>query len=279
MAVVAEIGRGNVFYGLADEYYDLRHPFYWKFPGVKWDWGYMVRWNHTDLNYLSCPSSKVARSFYDEFPELRIDLDLWRYKMVPQPEAEALAGRWLQEKIEGPFAFCHFFSEVSSEDKMLTPDEAMIVCDTLLDRGLTPVILDNPRRQPRRPDCLYLDTTTGLYDRWGNAQVLRSLIARAALAIGIDSGPMHVTGATETPSLVIWKRTVCPYCFDPAPNVLHLTPDYMPGLMFPDFKDEALEAFTRDYRSQSYDNLSDCLPTALNTLIDNSFAKGNIYVS
>ena len=277
VAVVALPGRANVFAGLADQYWEFRHPFYWTFE--KWDFTFDLAWSRPCCNYLTAPPTKVTECYYIELcPPLEIPLDpaLYRYEIQPQPEAEAKAEAFV-EKIK-PFAFCHFHSEVSGEDKHLTAKEGGAVCDMLIDRGLVPLILVKGR-QDRRADCLYLDTSTGLYDRWGDAQVLRSVIDRAAVAITIDSGPGHIAAATDTPTIVVWKKTVCPYCFDPAPNVLHLTPEGWPSLMFPEFREEALEAFASDYNVLTYDNLLDCLPTALNTLIDNSFAKGNFYVS
>lgn len=256
LSVVAGIGKEQVFAGLADECFPLCHPMTWR--EQCYDKTLDVLWHRPTRNYVSSPSSKPAESLVNEFGLAPIPA-LFRYTMRPQAEAEAKAEAFL-ERIKRPFAFCHFASEVSSLDKGLSDQEAETICDDLQAQGLTPLILDMGRQcrsLRQRPGPVFLDGSYRPLGRWGDAQFLRSIIARARLAVGIDSGPSHVAAATETPTVVIWRQTVVPYCFDPAPNVLHLVPDEMPALMFAERRDEALAYFNEHYRSRSYgDNLA-----------------------
>src|SRR6266849_6473300 len=68
---------------------------------------------------------------------------------------------------------------------------------------------------------------------------------QCALMIGVDSGPLHVAGATTTPTIGVWTRHHPIHFFDLANNVLHLVPGdhekYAPG---PD----AIDYFTKYYR-------------------------------
>src|SRR5436305_1747188 len=66
-----------------------------------------------------------------------------------------------------------------------------------------------PRRPPTGP---------------GDAEVLAALIEAATLMIGVDSGPLHLAGATTTPTIGVWTRHHPVHFFDLAGNVTHLVP-------------------------------------------------------
>ena len=59
----------------------------------------------------------------------------------------------------------------------------------------------------------------------GDAEALAALIEHSALLVGVDSGPLHVAGATTTPTVGVWLRHHPLHYFGLADNVLHLVPD------------------------------------------------------
>jgi len=263
IAIVTEPGRENIFQGLVDQYSPSIHPHWWK--SEKWDEVIDVAFRRPTQNYVGWANTKVTESLiYDV--GLRPIPALYRYEIRPTPEAEQTAQSFA-DKI-GTYVFCHFVSETSGEDKRLNEEEIDVVIEKIQSQGLMPVVLDFERRIKRRHGVVFLDPNSGLFDRWGDAQIIRSVIARAKAFIGIDSGPAHLAAATETPSIVIWRGTVAPYCFDPAPNCFHLVPDDMPRTMHGEDREEALAFFKDNYRSETYENLREHLQALpLNTFV------------
>lgn len=58
----------------------------------------------------------------------------------------------------------------------------------------------------------------------GDGETLAALIGQVELMVGIDSGPGHVAGATETPTLIAWVRHHPVQYYGLSPNVTHLVP-------------------------------------------------------
>lgn len=96
--------------------------------------------------------------------------------------------------------------------------------------GFKPVLLDYAGQSP----CDYFDMQPlTRADSWvWEGDVIHELIARAEYFCGIDSGPGHIAGATNTESYVLWTGHHPVFCMDPAPNVTHLVPsqEYLDGL-------------------------------------------------
>jgi hypothetical protein len=245
VAVVAKPGRESVFLGLADQVWPFVHPQMWREPTQHWDRIEELLWNRPTCNHLTGPSTKVTECLVNEIG-LRPIPELYRYEMQPQPEAERQAEAFIAQRKLGRYAFCHFFSGLSEENKHLTDEEGDCIIDTLQGQGLTPVVLEARSRWKPKPGVVVIDRL--YYD----AQFLRSLIARATCCHAIDSGPAHVAATTETPTTVYWKGTVAPYCFDPCGNVTHVVPEDFPARMFDFDRAEVVSNFHRDYRSETY---------------------------
>src|SRR5262249_3347224 len=128
-----------------------------------------------------------------------------------------------------PAVLIHYQGNTSGERKDLPHDLVRSVCEVVLRAGATPVILDWDNRSPlvnhesiHNPganDELWGGTGTG------DAEALAALIDQSALMIGVDSGPLHVAGATSTPTLAIWTQHHPVHYFDLAGNVTHLVPE------------------------------------------------------
>jgi hypothetical protein len=69
------------------------------------------------------------------------------------------------------------------------------------------VVLDWDRRSPL-PDGVRIHNPGADHELWGgsgtgDAETLAALIEQSALLVGVDSGPLHVAGATATPTLAL----------------------------------------------------------------------------
>src|SRR5206468_12527752 len=88
----------------------------------------------------------------------------------------------------------------------------------------------------------------------GDAEALAALIELSALMIGVDSGPLHVAGATSTPTIGVWTKHHPLHYFAHAGNVTHLVPEAHADLI----RGERAtgEAYFRDhYRFRTYQDL------------------------
>jgi 2-polyprenyl-3-methyl-5-hydroxy-6-metoxy-1,4-benzoquinol methylase len=142
------------------------------------------------------------------------------------------------------------------------------VCDVVLAAGHTPVILDWDRRSPL-PDGSRIFNPGVDHELWGgcgtgDAEVLAALIEGSRLMVGVDSGPLHVAGATSTPTIGVWTRHHPVHYFDLADNVLHLVPgNHAERVHGP----QALAYFQQHYRYQTYRELNVDLPAFVESLL------------
>lgn len=98
-------------------------------------------------------------------------------------------------------------------------------------RGLVPIILDWDRPH-RSPLIQRMKVVSPGHDRelWGGLDLadgatLAALIDQCCYFVGIDSGPLHVAGATSTPSLGVWISHHPVRYFGLSENVTHLVPE------------------------------------------------------
>ena len=127
-----------------------------------------------------------------------------------------------------PVTLIHYEGNTSGQDKNLSHELCANVCEVAAAAGTTPVILDWDRRSPL-PDGLRILNPGAEHPLWegrgtGDAEILAALIDAARLMIGVDSGPLHVAGATRTPTIAVWTNHHPVHYFDLADNVLHLVP-------------------------------------------------------
>ncbi len=206
------------------------HPFYWRndYPNKK-----TVSFSRNPSVYVDKPSTKVTRCLLEEF-NLEPIPELYRYEIHPSNEATEKTARYIKDELHGqPFGVIHYKGTASKELKDLSDDEARSIVQVMKREGLTPVILDwndNPiadNKEIFSPSKRHPYLWNG--QRYGDAGTIAALIQRADCFFGIDSGPAHLAGATETPSCVFWKGFHPILNFDPAPNVLHVVCDCWEG--------------------------------------------------
>lgn len=236
---------------------------------------FSLDWHECCTGYRQYPSTKTVRCLLEVFG-LVPRLELCRYEIARSESAVALAHRYLDEICATgpdaagryPVVFVHYEGNTSAGQKNLSHELVRQVCEVVLAAGLTPVILDWDHRSPL-PDAVRIHNPDADHYLWngrgtGDAEVLAALIDCGRLMIGVDSGPLHVAGATSTPTIAVWTAHHPIHFFDLAANVLHLVPGNHEQLVHgPD----ALAYFQEHYRYQTYRELSIELPARVQSLL------------
>ena len=100
-------------------------------------------------------------------------------------------------------------------EKRWPPQHFIALCDRLLNNDMVPVILGTPSESvvtneiaAAIPDAINLTGKTSLFD-------LATLGRAAKLAVGNDTGPMHLIGAAGAPSVVLFSGASSPYLSAP----------------------------------------------------------------
>ncbi len=219
-------------------------------------YGCVIRHDWPDCReaWPDSPGTKAAKCLRDVFG-LAPDWDLLTYSVPVGDAARARADAYVRTLPARPFALLHYQGNTSTERKNLTHQTAREVCDWLRDRGLTPVVLDWDRRSPLPDgetvfnpgveDPLWLGYGTG------DAETIAALTARAALFVGIDSGPCKVAYATTTPTVTAWAGHHPYHYCDRAENTVHVVPHNHADHLHGD-RAAALAFFEKRYKYEAY---------------------------
>jgi FkbM family methyltransferase len=266
--VAALPGKQTAFAGLCDRSFSLNGK-----PTATdgYDQVFDLDWDECATCFAEYPSTKVERCLTEVFDLAPIP-ELCRYEMRPGGEAVAKAKRYLQqvcrvhpgEDGRYPVVLIHYQGNTSAEYKDLPHRTARKICEQIIKSGSVPVILDWDNRSPL-PDGKRIHNPHVDLDIWGglgtgDAEVLAALIELASLMIGVDSGPLHVAGATSTPTMAVWTKHHPLHYFGHADNVTHLVPKQHRDLLRGD-RDAGSDYFESHYPYRPYDNLEDELST------------------
>ncbi|MCY2964133.1 MAG: FkbM family methyltransferase [Planctomycetota bacterium] len=243
-----------------------------------------VGWHEAEQGYAGVPSTKVSRFLMEEFG-IEPDPELYRYRIEIGPEARQAATRYLSEVVKAvgkhppdsvvdaegkparyPVLLLHYQGNTSQSHKDLSHETARAICNAAMGAGLVPVILDWDRRSPL-PDqstifCPIADNPLWNHTGTGDAERLAALIEQSAVMVGVDSGPLHVAGATSTPTLAVWTQHFPAKYFDLADNITHLIPEGWRGLPLASNPSVA-EFFLRSYRYQVYREIDPAIIDAI----------------
>ena len=232
-----------------------------------YDQVYMLEWHESRQAYAQYPSTKPTRCLQEVF-KIEPQLDHCRYSIQVRPETSARARRYLAgicrtspDEANFPAVLLHYEGNTSGDRKNLPHELAGELCDTIRAEGFVPVILDWDRRSPL-PDGKSVFNPGSDHALWGgtgtgDAEVLAALCAASRLVIGVDSGPLHVAAATNTPVIGVWTHHHPVHYFDLSDNVLHLVPGDHEQLTY---GADATKFFKTHYRYQVYKQLTVELP-------------------
>jgi len=144
-------------------------------------------------------------------PDIGSRFDLWQdycqtrvrpIELVAEPDRSDIA-RWL-DRLPRPVVLLHTIGNTDQRGKSLPNELTESLYRELLDRtegGL--VLLDWDRRVPRLAHgrVRHLDDLPG----GCSTERMMALMDQADLLVGVDSGPLHACGLTDTPSVGLWR--------------------------------------------------------------------------
>lgn len=242
---------------------------------------YRLHWHECHCDKPDEPSTKTTRCLREVFG-IEPDPTLCRYSIQTTVEAKVAAYQALSQYCDRPAdakddfrtVLIHYQGNTSNDRKDLTHELIQELCDIINAAGFTPVILDWDNRSPL-PNGTTIHNPGQSHPLWnghgtGDALALAALIESSTLMIGVDSGPLHVAGATTTPTIAVWTGHHPVHYFDLADNVLHLVPAEHPKLAA---GPAAVKYFKTAYKHQVYRRLNIDLPALVqSTLTGEEFA-------
>ena len=256
-------GCETIFNGIAHRAYSRRHE-----NKTDYHISRQIAWPEPE-DYLSVypdSPSTIAEWVIRNLFQVEPIEELCRYEIHPTEEMHDRARRY-KEIIGNEFAVLHYRG--SSVQQMKNPSEHIFAecARRLLDRGITPVVFDFTG-QSGLLEIEGVKNPGAGHPVWdghhgGNGGQMAAIISQACLFIGIDSGPSHCAGATETPAIVNWMKHHPLHYYSLCPNVTHLVPNGHEGLLHGHSNDEraaGLEYFRRKYDHLTYHHLSESLP-------------------
>ncbi len=223
-----------------------------------------IDWPPPEICSTTVPSSKPTR-FIQNYLNAEPIEDLYRgYEITITDEEQELADKYVRT-LPREFVIVHYLAKTLKFAKSLTHDDATYICKQVLKAGYTPVILDWKKESPL-PDQKKIFNPGPTDPIWkgeklSSAGTIAALINRAKLYIGVDSGPLHVAGATKTPTIGIWHGHHPVNFFDLCSNVTHLLPITAKGLkgIKGDNKTDGRNYFEKVYNHVYYKHLGKTL--------------------
>jgi len=268
--VASLAGKHSAFHGLCRRSVLLSQQD--RFRG-RYDRVYDLDWPECPTCYAGWPSSKAERCLVDVF-QLNPIPEMCRYEIRRGQHAMRLARRYLEGTCKAtaaeagryPAVLIHYEGNTSAEHKNLPVETARRLCEEIVDCGAIPVILDWDSRSPL-PDGKRIHNPHADLELWGgtgtgDAEVLAALVELSTLLVGVDSGPLHVAGATSTPTLGVWTGHHPLHYFSLADNVVHLVPRDHARLLRGD-REVGERYFRQHYRYRPYDDLQEALIAAV----------------
>ncbi len=266
--ICVEVGRGkhSCFYGLCDDVFIIDdHSSKPNFDKV-----YNLIWPECSNSYHNLPCTKVTKCLKEIF-NIEPILSLFIYEINVRDTARKTVSHYLSTipKRNG-YVVIHYQGNSSVNAKNLKHEDIKILCEYLVANQYTPIILDWDERSPI-PDQRSVFCPGIHSNLWkgnmGDAETIAALIHQAILFIGIDSGPLHVAGATSTPSIGVWTRHHPINFFEPCPNVLHILPKDSRKNIRGIEKLRPRTYFENSYKHLYYDDLKSGLLAAIKSIL------------
>jgi len=221
---------------------------------------FQLDWDEARSGEPNCPSTKATRCLREVFGLDPVP-DLCTYTINVSDDARQRAQEYLSnicgdKQVEtGRFraVLIHYEGNTSGSKKNLSHELVEELCNVITAAGHVPIILDWDNRSPLigKPG---IHNPGADHPLWGNigtgdAEILAALTELSSLMIGVDSGPLHVAGATDTPTIGVWTHHHPVHFFDLADNVVYLVPNGHPKLAY---GKAAVDYFRKNYDFHVY---------------------------
>lgn len=161
--------------------------------------------------YFEDPQPPIRHAF----DRHRSQLELVGINQLPLPDVSWMATNTEAFDLPERFALIVPGSAPHRPEKRWPVPNYIALCNQLLETGITPVLLGTASEGIITRDIVSacpkvhdLTGKTGLFD-------LASIGRQAVIAIGNDTGPMHLIGAAGTPSLVLFSGASSPHLSAP----------------------------------------------------------------
>ena len=194
-------------------------------------------------------------------------LDLCRYTCDPSPVDWLLAERFARE-VDAPYLLLHTGGHSNRAKKNLPLAVGQAAIDWARASGLRVVLLDWEAFSPQlHAQCVHPGRGHWLWEdaRLGTAGAIAALAGKAAICVGIDSGPGHVFGAMDTPAVIYWGRHHPVNYYGLSPNVTHMIPPGVHNWIKGD-KPTGKAFFLDHYRHVEYIHAAETLPQVLDAI-------------
>lgn len=230
--------------------------------------------------YTDSPCTKVCNCLREDFGIVP-DPALLRYRIEVSADARQVTRAYLAEVCRGresggrfPAVAIHYQGNTSPEKKNLPHELVAELCRRIIECGYVPIILDWDRRSPLPDQRTIFCPAVSQDDLWhgtgtGDAERLAALVDQCTLFIGVDSGPLHVAGATSTPALAVWTGLHPVQFFDLCPNVTHFVPEHWRN-MPPAQNAPAARYFEKHYEFCEYRHLPNVLLPAVTSRLSSN---------
>ena len=188
---------------------------------------YMAWTDRPNTRVTSCLHSQFGLPWKSEYARYEINVSGDVNQQMEVAIRKFLAGGvYRQRPFKKPVAL-HYRGDSAPLKKDLSDNQADQICDFILARDRTPLIIDWRNTSPVSNRIDVCTTGRELFSReYGrNLERNTALIAQCEAFIGIDSGPAKCASATNTPALVIWTGHHPAVFHDPSPNTTHLVPN------------------------------------------------------
>lgn len=236
--VAGKVGAINMYRDLCRNIYLIgQEP-----PESEYDVARTLSWYEPTDTYSDSPGTKAEKSLREVF-KIHPRPDLCRYSVAISDRDWTIAGEFLDKicrdagvshsasgRDRRPVVMVHYQGNTSRANKDLNEQHVATLCRRLRQWGYVPLIPD-----------LHTPSRSGLFNEgiafncgvdeplWGNtgtgdASAFAALIGQCTLMVGVDSGPLHVAGATSTPTLAVWRKHHPVNYFGLCQNVRHLVP-------------------------------------------------------
>lgn len=253
--VVTKPGCGSLFRGLAHGVaVEPTAEAVWAFqPDDAFDFDVNIDWWEPDGCYHDSPATKAEKCLREAFG-IEPQLELCRYKIDYAGEL-AHVGECLTHHglASGGYVLLHYQGTTSASNKNIDEQVIRATVRRIRDAGFVPVVLDWDNRscyaRGKCSDAMVIDRTSPLWrgTETGDGATLAALASQAKLCIGIDSGPGHVMGATDAPTLIVWKSHHPLNYYSLSPNVTHVLPHDHQSHIYGD-ADAGARFFRKHYR-------------------------------